>query len=195
MNAPASPLLATRAAPLACHPSTPTAAVRAIDVALAWRADGGLALEYTLTGDPRRIVLPAPTAAAPADGLWVHTCAEAFLGVADEAGYREFNFSPSTQWAIYAFSGYRERAPLPVRPAPPRIVVTQRPDAVVLAALVPAEMLPAGARLRLGLSVVVEDADGGLSYWALRHPAAHPDFHHRDAFALEVAAPSLESIP
>jgi hypothetical protein len=32
----------------------------------------------------------------------------------------------------------------------------------------------------------VEDVDGILSYWALRHPAGKPDFHHTDAFALQL---------
>jgi ABC-type uncharacterized transport system permease subunit len=41
-------------------------------------------------------------------------------------------------------------------------------------------------RLALALSVVVEHEDGVLSYWALAHPAAKPDFHHRDAFVLEL---------
>jgi hypothetical protein len=44
----------------------------------------------------------------------------------------------------------------------------------------------AGARLTLALSAVIEDEDGVLSYWALKHPAGKPDFHHRDAFALEL---------
>jgi hypothetical protein len=34
------------------------------------------------------------------------------------------------------------------------------------------------------LTAVVEDAHGRRSYWALRHPAGGPDFHHRDGFAL-----------
>jgi hypothetical protein len=40
--------------------------------------------------------------------------------------------------------------------------------------------------IRLGLSAVVEATDGGLSYWALRHPPGKPDFHHIDAFALQL---------
>jgi hypothetical protein len=40
--------------------------------------------------------------------------------------------------------------------------------------------------LRLGLSAVIEDDNGSLSYWALKHPSGKPDFHHPDAFALEI---------
>jgi len=51
------------------------------------------------------------------------------------------------------------------------------------------EFLPPGRPLRLGLSAVVEDADGELSYWALRHPPGKPDFHYTDAFALQLVLP------
>jgi len=40
------------------------------------------------------------------------------------------------------------------------------------------------AKLSIAVSAVVEDQDGLLSYWALRHPPGKPDFHHADAFAL-----------
>jgi hypothetical protein len=46
--------------------------------------------------------------------------------------------------------------------------------------------------LRLGLSAVIESCNGSLSYWALRHPAGKPDFHHADAFALGLEAPEAE---
>jgi hypothetical protein len=42
------------------------------------------------------------------------------------------------------------------------------------------------ATWRLGLSAVLEEADGGKSYWALTHPHGKPDFHHADCFALEL---------
>ncbi len=40
--------------------------------------------------------------------------------------------------------------------------------------------------LRLALSAVIEETDGRLSYWALAHPAAKPDFHHAEAFVLSL---------
>jgi hypothetical protein len=39
----------------------------------------------------------------------------------------------------------------------------------------------------MGLSAVIEERDGMLSYWALRHAPGKPDFHRRDGFALELA--------
>ena len=37
---------------------------------------------------------------------------------------------------------------------------------------------PRAPRLQLALAAVVEDEDGRLSYWALRHAPGKPDFHH-----------------
>ena len=39
---------------------------------------------------------------------------------------------------------------------------------------------------RIGLSAVIEEEDGTISYWALRHAPGKPDFHHPDAFAMEL---------
>jgi hypothetical protein len=46
--------------------------------------------------------------------------------------------------------------------------------------------MPHDAPWRLGLSAVIEDTRGSLSYWALAHPPGKPDFHHADGFALEL---------
>jgi hypothetical protein len=40
------------------------------------------------------------------------------------------------------------------------------------------------------LSTVVEDREGRLSYWAARHPAGRPDFHHPEGFSLELELPN-----
>ena len=41
--------------------------------------------------------------------------------------------------------------------------------------------------LQLGLAAVIETADGERAYFALRHPAERPDFHHRGGFALQLS--------
>ena len=40
--------------------------------------------------------------------------------------------------------------------------------------------------LGCGSISMVEDMDGGLSYWALAHPSAKPDFHHINGFILSL---------
>jgi hypothetical protein len=99
--------------------------------------------------------------------------------------YREFNFSTSGEWAVYDFRGYRDGGVLENELAP-GIVVHRSMDRLELGAEIVQALLPHGRPLKLGLSAVVEDAGGLLSYWALRHPAGKPDFHHRDAFALNL---------
>ena len=42
---------------------------------------------------------------------------------------------------------------------------------------------PSQVRLHIGLSAVIQDADGGTTYWALAHAPGKPDFHHPDSFA------------
>jgi hypothetical protein len=46
----------------------------------------------------------------------------------------------------------------------------------------------ASSPLDVGLAAVLESPDGTLSYWALRHAAGRPDFHHRETFVVRLAA-------
>jgi len=108
-------------------------------------------------------------------------------------GYREFNFSPSGEWALMVFCGYRDGGEPAVGPDP-EIMVRRRGERLELDAEIRAECLPPGRSLRLGLCVVVEDAHGELTYWALRHPPGQPDFHHRDAFVLSLGPASLPEV-
>ena len=36
----------------------------------------------------------------------------------------------------------------------------------------------------IGLSAILEEDDGTISYWALAHGSGRPDFHHPDGFTL-----------
>ncbi|MFT3760557.1 DOMON-like domain-containing protein [Thauera sp.] len=150
--------------------------------------EGGAVFEFKLE-DSRLGALRIPPATAPgaADELWKHTCFEAFVGVQGEPGYREFNFSPSGQWAIYDFSAPRERDTGWHTEAEPQLRFEQDGDAAWLEARVPAAALPAvppGTDLEIGLAAVIERSDGELEYWAVSHPAPQPDFHARNGFVL-----------
>ena len=173
--------------PLIPHPASPCPALGAILVRVSTAPDGGLDLGYVLMGAPAGLLIPAPCPAGPADELWRHTCCEAFVGVPGEAAYLEFNFSPSGQWAVYAFGDYRRRIEAYVPAATPVIDVRNLPDRLELDAHLPPALLPP-APLQLGLTAVVEGTDGSLAYWALAHPADRPDFHLRDGFVLTLTA-------
>jgi hypothetical protein len=147
-----------------------------------------LALTFSLEGDLNRVRVPAPRPPRRTDGLWQHTCFEAFVAAKGETAYHEFNFAPSGEWAAYGFRSYRDGALLE-EATDPQITVRSAPDRLELDAVIRLECLPAaqaGAQLRLALTAVLEDAEGHLSYWALRHPPGKPDFHHPHGFALEL---------
>jgi len=171
---------------LICHPVTPCSAINDINVEIEADSEGNLQLHYQLSGDLTRIRFPAPQLRSAVDGLWQHTCFEAFIAVEHEESYREFNFSPSGQYAGYAFSGYRIKSEWS-QAIEPQINFTRTDYRCTLQALIARAELPdntAEKPFRLGLSAVVELFDGSLSYWALYHPVEHPDFHHRDGLIL-----------
>jgi hypothetical protein len=178
---------------LACHPQTPAQALHGIDVVVGGTLGGILTLAFALEGDLSSLRLPEPRPSRRVDGLWRYTCFEAFVMAGEGPGYREFNFSPSGEWAVYAFRGYRDGGE-PVREPGPGIAVRQTGDRLELDAEIRPDCLPPGRSLRLGLSAVVEDADGVLSYWALRHPPGKPDFHHTEAFALPLVLPCMHDV-
>ena len=133
---------------------------------------GALAVSFILDADLRRLRIPPRRPARFADGLWRHTCFEVFISRKGSRAYREYNFSPSGEWAAYAFSSYRKRADASVaRPGWNGRVAT----------------IQARGPVKIGVSAVIEEKSGAFSYWALRHPPGKPDFHHRRGFAMELA--------
>ncbi len=176
---------------LTCHPATPTDAVRGMSARVS-RNPGRLAVSYLVDGDLDRLRVPAPRAPCAADRLWEHTCCEIFIARKGAPAYHEYNFSPSGEWAAYFFESYRVRRADEPQPAlsRPTITVHGGSGAFELDAVISLDGLapPPGAPLALALSAVIEDGEGKLSYWALRHPSGKPDFHHPDAFALELDA-------
>ncbi|MGE5492761.1 MAG: DOMON-like domain-containing protein [Actinomycetota bacterium] len=182
--------MSSRKAVLVPYPSTTAPAVRSIEVEIRFTPAGELSLAYRLEGELDGLRIPEPLPPGSADGLWEHTCFEAFIAAGDDPAYREFNFSPSGQWAAYAFSGYRQRDESVAMPAAPHIALHRSVGGLELDALLAPSLLPPGpAGYRLGLTAVVEAADGAKTYWALAHPGHRPDFHLRDAFLFDLAAP------
>ena len=165
------------------HPDAPAKAIARVSAQVSKSGPRELWLEYSVTGDG--LLLPAEQPPTRADGLWKATCFELFVKPAQLDRYFEFNFSPSFQWAAYDFSGYR--AGKRDRPThDPEIWTSLTGDHFFLAVEALPE-LPA-TQLKIGLSAVIEEADGTISYWALAHPPGDPDFHHPDCFTLELPA-------
>lgn len=146
-----------------------------------------LTLAYAVTGNIGELCIPPVMPSARGDELWRHMCFEAFVR-ASGAEYYEFNFAPTTRWAAYQFSGYRSGRCLAEIPAP-AVEVQAGADRYTLNTSLQLDSLPhlSGRALwTLGLSAVIEERSGDISYWALVHPSEKPDFHHRDSFVCEL---------
>jgi hypothetical protein len=177
----------THPIPLLAHPWTTSECVRSLLVDLWIPTAGQLALRYTLRGDMSRIRIAPEVDPGPGRELWKHTCFEAFIQPGSSQGYYEFNFSPTRQWAVYRFSGYREGMTSMVMANPPGIRVTRAADHLELEATFPLPVpADAAAPPRLALTAVVEEENGRLCYWSGRHAPGKPDFHHPDGFAFEL---------
>lgn len=169
------------------HPSSAGDAVSRIEVE-AWRSGRTVGLRYLAFGDIDRVRLPPAEPSERTDGLWKRTCFEAFIRAEGGEAYHELNLSPSTRWAAYVFDGYRAGM-VEVEINPPRIAVRRDRDRFELTASIDLARLsapPVDGDWRLGLSAVIEDDRGGLSWWALNHPSLQPDFHHPGSHGLSL---------
>jgi hypothetical protein len=174
---------------LSLHPRSVCPAVGGIEVDVSRPAPGQLALTYRLNGEIGRLRLPPPATSLRRDGLWRRTCFEAFIREAQSEAYVEFNFSPSGEWAAYRFTGYRDgMAPALEIPAP-RIETRAEAGSFILRVWLEGLV---DTPWRLGLSGVIEAENGDVAYWALAHPPGKPDFHHSQAFSLQLPPPDAK---
>jgi len=154
------------------------------------RIDNHIAVQYVVRGDDvKNILFPAPSSIPTRkDDLWKATCFEFFLAIKNQPQYWEFNMSPSGNWNVYAMDAYRQ---VNMRE---EIVFTQLPFefrktnagvfldiSVDLNPIIQPENI-----LEIGITTIIQTADGTETYWALAHPGPHADFHLRDSFTLVV---------
>lgn len=159
----------------------------------AWPGARALVVRYELADAGASIAWPAPTPApARLDKLWERTCCELFVHPDEGPAYLEFNFSPTGDWATYAFAGYRERLADPPMAAPGIRAAHGAARAAGAGAWLEVRLelpVPLGEGARFGLSAVLARADdASVSYWALAHPRPSPDFHDEAGHVLTLRA-------
>lgn len=154
------------------HPDSPAGSITGIDADVVVTPTGCRAI-FVATGDLAQIAVPRVEAGrGQSDDLWRRTCFEIFWQPAGGSAYREFNLSPSSQWASYDFDDCR----LGMRNAPAKIVID---------VLATAERLRLDAHIEaelkrpayVALNAIIERADGIYQYWALAFADGAPDFH------------------
>jgi hypothetical protein len=136
-----------------------------------------------------RIPVPAPHPQRT-EGLWEHTCFEAFVAPEGGDAYWELNLAPSGHWNAYRFDRHRAGRRPEARARAPRVAV-ERASYGTLSLRAELDLAPlpelTAAPLDVGLAAVLEASDGTPSYWALEHGAgARPDFHRRESFVLRL---------
>lgn len=173
---------------LTCHRDTPCDAISAITVEVGRPRSTAVSLRYAVTGDMSRLVVPGARRPSEPFELWRTTCFEAFIRKSHSSGYYEFNLSPHGYWAAYEFSGYREG--MTPHPGVETRGSGRRDDASRLERTIIFDLdrldLAEREAWRMGLSTVIEEAGGRMSYWALAHAPGKPDFHHPDSFAFDL---------
>jgi len=151
------------------------------------RVNHEMVVDFLLRGDTSTIQWPVPLPhSAPGNELWKHTCFEVFIADSDDSAYWEYNFSPSRQWAIYAFSGYRQPSGIAVSSNPSVGIPCLGDKTFTLQLQFPLEAPLENKSLSVGVSAVVENRDGTRQYFALTHCAQKPDFHRRDSFLIKM---------
>ena len=169
---------------LKCHPDFQADAITSVNVDIAFDGLGELVLTYKVSGDIGALELLEQTSPKRTDYLWQQTCFEAFIGAEGQKGYLEFNLSPSSEWAIYAFEDHRRGMRNPELKNEPAITVVRDEKQVRLTAIIDLTGLPDmdSNQLELAATAVIEEQNGRKSLWALAHPSGNPDFHNRDCF-------------
>lgn len=170
------------------HPESRGGEAVALTVEVSRQAPSLLSLRYLVIGRTGDLRLPPVATPERTDELWRSTCFEAFVARRGGGCY-EFNFAPSTRWAAYSFDGYRAGMMVADDVAAPRMQTRMevgRYELKVALELGRLLDLPRAAPWSIGLSAVIEDGTGAISYWALNHPPGKPDFHHPDSFAYEL---------
>lgn len=152
------------------HPDTPPGAIHTIDAELR-RIDRGAVATFRAIGDVSRLVIPSPAEPVRTDGLWKTTCFEIFAS-AEGPEYDEYNLSPSGAWAAYRFDDYRSG--MSAKDAIIEIDSSLDDKGLSLVAKIECQFdLPS----HIGLTAVIEEADGLIRYWSTAFAPGRPDFH------------------
>lgn len=147
-----------------------------------------LKLNYQLEGDLEQIAIASP-ADIPSrqDELWRETCFEFFLAIKDDPGYWEFNLSPAGHWNVYRLTDYRQGMAGETAFNSLPFNVQRKANSLSLSLEVNLDAIALPEQpLEVGITTVIKDIEGQVTYWALAHTETDADFHRRDSFLVKI---------
>lgn len=153
-----------------------------IQALLSISEDLKIILDFSLKGFLDKLFVPPllpPKERLRTPDLWRETCFEFFISPDQSPGspYLEFNLSPQGHWDLYLFDSYRQG----MRPCAAKIISLHNMDQNWRVELQLQENLPWQPQYH-NLSCVLKNTGGEISYWALSHPSAKPDFHDKSVW-------------
>jgi hypothetical protein len=174
------------------HPAYGAGPLRSLHATVSLDGNGRVTVEFAAHGELSglRLASASPAPQRRVD-LWRHSCFELFARRGTERGYLEFNFAPNGDWAAWVFddyrSGGRELEPAPIGISTHSVDAGHwrlRAQAELAAPEAAAFSTDTAVTWWLNLAAVIEAGDGNLSYWAVHHAGARPDFHDRASFCV-----------
>ena len=118
--------------------------------------------------------------------LWEKTCFELFIKNKNNQ-YIEFNFSPNFEWNSFYFNKQGDALKELDRMQMPETDILLSSDHFFIFANIKKEFFPKeffleSPELEAGMTCVIKEKTGTMSYWALSHADTRPNFHHFDSF-------------
>ncbi|MBA3921078.1 MAG: DOMON-like domain-containing protein [Nostocaceae cyanobacterium] len=143
-------------------------------------------IRYVLIGNLQDVAI-APLSDTPVrkHELWADTCFEFFLGIPNSTRYWEFNLSPSGNWNVYRFDGYRQGMQEETAFTQLPFSIQSQSDSLTLTLDIDLEPIISQQPLKIGVTAVI-NLNNQLTYWALTHVGTEADFHLRDSFMIQL---------
>jgi hypothetical protein len=172
---------------LTAHPAYPPAQVTGVEARVIGADAEWLRVRWRVEG-AQALVAPPFAGRGRADELWKTTCFELFARPKGQEAYVELNLSPSERWAAYDFAAYRDGMSDRPISREPACTLRQGSSFAIFDAAIPRDALP-GGECSANFAAVIEEKGRTISYWALSHPEAKPDFHDPACFTATLGAP------
>jgi hypothetical protein len=150
------------------------------------RQPGSVLIDYQMEGALDRISWSKTSSVTGrCHELWRQTCFELFFSIKDEAAYWEVNLCRNDCWNVYHFTNYRTGMREERAIGQPVFRFVTDGDLLSLTCVLELNgLIDDLSDLEVGVSSVIQAADGSTSYWAIEHQGLVPDFHNRPSFCL-----------